>query len=174
MPGAMVAGRTAVLRRAVSPGSARREGNRDSGGEGLDGSGHARVRPAVCRRFCQPARKRRGRSGHVRSCARWREHRAGTGAGHVRVREKDVAPQSVPDSVALTRMSAKGAAHETLLFVHMPVQATLVQMLAMLTHDLRDAARNLRRNRGFAASAIAVLAIGIAASTGLFAVVDAV
>ena len=32
----------------------------------------------------------------------------------------------------------------------------------MLTHDLRDAARNLRRNRGFAASAIAVLAIGIA------------
>ncbi len=44
----------------------------------------------------------------------------------------------------------------------------------MLTHDLRDAARNLRRNRGFAASAIAILAIGIAASTGLFAVVDAV
>lgn len=46
-------------------------------------------------------------------------------------------------------------------------------MLATLTHDLRDAARNLRRNRGFAASAIAILAIGIAASTGLFAVVDA-
>jgi predicted permease len=44
----------------------------------------------------------------------------------------------------------------------------------MLTHDLRDAARNLRRHRGFAASAIAILAIGIAASTGLFAVVDAV
>jgi len=44
----------------------------------------------------------------------------------------------------------------------------------MLTHDLRDAARNLRRNRGFAASAIAILAIGIAASTGLFAVLDAV
>jgi predicted permease len=44
----------------------------------------------------------------------------------------------------------------------------------MLTHDLRDAARNMRRNRGFAASAIAILAIGIAASTGVFAVVDAV
>lgn len=44
----------------------------------------------------------------------------------------------------------------------------------MLTHDLRDAARNLRRNGGFAASAIAMLAVGIAASTGLFAVVDAV
>src|SRR5207249_11950307 len=43
-----------------------------------------------------------------------------------------------------------------------------------LRHDLRDAARTLRRNRGFAASAIAILAIGIAASTGLFAVVDAV
>jgi predicted permease len=44
----------------------------------------------------------------------------------------------------------------------------------MLMHDLRDAARNLRRNPGFAASAIAILAVGIAASTGLFAVVDAV
>ena len=43
----------------------------------------------------------------------------------------------------------------------------------MLTHDLRDAARNLWRNRGFAVSAIAILAIGIAASTGLFAVLDA-
>src|SRR4030095_11781607 len=30
--------------------------------------------------------------------------------------------------------------------------ATLAGMLATLTHDLRDAARNLRRNRGFAAS----------------------
>jgi predicted permease len=47
-------------------------------------------------------------------------------------------------------------------------------MLAMLTHDLRDAARSLRRNGGFAACAIAILAIGIAASTGLFAVIDAV
>jgi len=46
-------------------------------------------------------------------------------------------------------------------------------MLVMLTHDLRDAARNLWRSRGFAASAIAILAIGIAASTSLFAVVDA-
>ena len=56
----------------------------------------------------------------------------------------------------------------------MPNQATLVRTLGLLTHDLRDAARNLRRNRGFAASAIAILAIGIAASTGLFAVLDAV
>jgi hypothetical protein len=57
----------------------------------------------------------------------------------------------------------------------MPIQAALVRTLAMLTHDLRDAARNLRRNRGFAASAIAILAIGIAASTGypwLFAHLD--
>src|SRR4026207_366260 len=56
---------------------------------------------------------------------------------------------------------------------HMPIQLR-VRMLAMLTHDLRDAARNLRRKRGVAASAISILAIGIAASTGLFAVVDAV
>jgi len=47
-------------------------------------------------------------------------------------------------------------------------------MLSSLTEDLRDATRNLRRSRGFAASAIAILAVGIAASTGLFAVVDAV
>src|SRR5262245_55674333 len=46
--------------------------------------------------------------------------------------------------------------------------------IALLLHDLRDATRNLRRNRGFAASAIALLTIGIAASTGFFAVVDAV
>jgi predicted permease len=42
-----------------------------------------------------------------------------------------------------------------------------------LTQDLRYAARNLWRNRGFAASAILILAIGIAASTALFAVLDA-
>jgi predicted permease len=42
-----------------------------------------------------------------------------------------------------------------------------------LTQDLRGAARNLRRHRGFAASAIAILAIGIAASTGFFAILDA-
>ena len=40
-------------------------------------------------------------------------------------------------------------------------------------HDLHYAARNLWRNRGFASSAILILAIGIAASTGLFAVIDA-
>ncbi|HEY7185746.1 MAG TPA: ABC transporter permease [Vicinamibacterales bacterium] len=40
--------------------------------------------------------------------------------------------------------------------------------------DLLYAARNLWRNRGFGSAAIAILAIGIAASTGLFAVVDAI
>jgi hypothetical protein len=43
-----------------------------------------------------------------------------------------------------------------------------------MMHDLRYAARNLWRNRGFASSAVLILAIGIAASTGLFAVIDAV
>src|SRR5262245_17289577 len=47
-------------------------------------------------------------------------------------------------------------------------------MLASLTQDLQYAARNLSRNRGFAASAVLILAIGIAASTGLFAVIDAI
>jgi putative ABC transport system permease protein len=47
-------------------------------------------------------------------------------------------------------------------------------MLTNLTQDFRYAARGLWRSRGFAASAILILVIGIAASTGLFAVVDAI
>src|SRR5579862_9050212 len=47
-------------------------------------------------------------------------------------------------------------------------------MLANLTQDVRFAARMVWRNRGFAASAILILTLGIAASTGLFAVIDAV
>src|SRR5262245_15981691 len=48
------------------------------------------------------------------------------------------------------------------------------EMLANLTHDVRFAARMLWRSRGFAASAMLILTLGIAASTGLFAVIDAV
>src|SRR5215472_12736218 len=47
-------------------------------------------------------------------------------------------------------------------------------MLTNLTQDFRFAARMLWRNRGFAASAMLILSLGIAASTGLFAVIDAV
>src|SRR5579863_9052267 len=47
-------------------------------------------------------------------------------------------------------------------------------MFTNLTQDVRFAARMLWRNRGFAASAILILTLGIAASTGLFAVIDAV
>ena len=39
--------------------------------------------------------------------------------------------------------------------------------------DIRYAVRTFRRNPGFAVSAVLILAIGIAASTGLFAVIDA-
>jgi predicted permease len=42
-----------------------------------------------------------------------------------------------------------------------------------LAQDVRFAARTLWRSRGFAGSAILILTIGIAASTGLFAVIDA-
>jgi predicted permease len=45
-------------------------------------------------------------------------------------------------------------------------------MLTNLTQDFRFAARMLWRNRGFGASATLILALGIAASTGLFAVID--
>lgn len=47
-------------------------------------------------------------------------------------------------------------------------------MLSNLTQDFRFAARMLWRNRGFATSAMLILTLGIAASTGLFAVIDAV
>src|SRR5215472_13612749 len=47
-------------------------------------------------------------------------------------------------------------------------------MLTNLTQDFRFAARMLWRNRGFTASAMLILSLGIAASTGLFAVIDAV
>ena len=53
-------------------------------------------------------------------------------------------------------------------------RAKPLEMLTNLTQDLRFAARMLWRNRGFAASAMLILALGIAASTGLFAVIDAV
>ena len=48
------------------------------------------------------------------------------------------------------------------------------EVLVHLTHDLRFAMRMLWRNRGFAASAMLILSLGIAASTGLFTVIDAV
>src|SRR5436305_1287958 len=47
-------------------------------------------------------------------------------------------------------------------------------MLTNLTQDFRFAARMLWRNRGFTGSAMLILTLGIAASTGLFAVIDAV
>ena len=47
-------------------------------------------------------------------------------------------------------------------------------MIANLTQDVRFAARRLWHDPGFAASAILILSLGIAASTGLFAVIDAV
>lgn len=46
-------------------------------------------------------------------------------------------------------------------------------MITNLTQDFRYAARGLWRSRGFATAAIVILMTGIAASTGLFAVVDA-
>jgi predicted permease len=46
-------------------------------------------------------------------------------------------------------------------------------LVEAVAQDLRYATRVLRRNPGFAIAAVLMLAVGIAASTGLFAVVDA-
>src|SRR4029434_8462261 len=44
---------------------------------------------------------------------------------------------------------------------------------ADLVHDMRYGARLLRRNPGFALLTVAVLALGMGATTGIFSVVDA-
>src|SRR5215468_7910638 len=54
------------------------------------------------------------------------------------------------------------------------MRANPVDMFTNLTQDFRFAARMLWRNRGFTASAVLILTLGIAASTGLLAVIDAV
>ena len=46
-------------------------------------------------------------------------------------------------------------------------------MLDILAVDLRYALRSFRRSPGFAATAIVSLAVGIAAATGLFSIVNA-
>jgi hypothetical protein len=47
------------------------------------------------------------------------------------------------------------------------------RLLENLLHDFRFAARQLRRNPGFTFTAIAVFALGIGASTAIYAFVDA-
>ena len=46
-------------------------------------------------------------------------------------------------------------------------------MLDILAVDLRNALRIFRRSPGFAATAVVSLAVGIAAATGLFSIVNA-
>jgi len=50
--------------------------------------------------------------------------------------------------------------------------AVRFRLLEVFLQDIRHAARTLWRNRGFTASAIVILTVGITASTGLFAVLD--
>jgi macrolide transport system ATP-binding/permease protein len=52
-------------------------------------------------------------------------------------------------------------------------EARGTRLIEDLLQDLRFAARQLRKNFGFAATAIAVFAVGVAASTAIYAFVDA-
>jgi hypothetical protein len=55
----------------------------------------------------------------------------------------------------------------------MPRYATR-ELIDDLLRDLQYAARNLKRNRGFATLAILIMALGIGANTAVFSVVNAV
>ncbi|MCP5109627.1 MAG: hypothetical protein GY953_02205 [bacterium] len=47
-----------------------------------------------------------------------------------------------------------------------------IPLLGSLKHDLRDALRGLRRDKGFAIAAVLILALGIGANTAVFSVVN--
>jgi len=92
-------------------------------------------------------------------------------ASHLAMRiEDNLAAGMSPEEArrdALLRFGNRGVAREQ------TGEADMALYLASIGADLRYACRQLRKNPGFAATAILVLALGIAASVAIFAFVDA-
>ena len=98
-------------------------------------------------------------------------------------RDRDVELQGHLDLLTAENIRRGMAPREARRMAHLqfggvtPLQETLREhsgwpWLEAIAHDVKDAVRNLRRRRAFAASAVVILALGIAATTAVFSVAE--